>query len=97
MHDSGLINLILAIFRYAAQDIRYGKTERRNWKYNKVLGKIEYLPTGKFVRVNLKKEAKQFLDSQWFEDMCIIFKDISPKKVRKMIKENPVSWRDKYE
>jgi hypothetical protein len=72
LHDSGLVNLILAIFRYTAQDIRYGTPTNR-------------------------KDAEEFLNSQWFEDMCGIFKDISPKKVRKMIKENPVSWRDKYE
>jgi len=72
VHDAGLTNIVLAIFRYAAQDIRYGTPAN-------------------------KKDAEEFLDSQWFEDLCGIFKDIHPKKVRKMIKENPVCWRDKYE
>ena len=97
MHDAGLTNFVLAIFRHAAQDIRYGTTERRNWKPNEETGKIEHLPSGKYIKVNLKDEANEFLESQWFEEMCSIFKDIHPKKVRKMIRENPVCWRDKYE
>lgn len=72
MHDAGLTNLVLAIFRYTAQDIRYGTPAN-------------------------KKDAEEFLESEWFEDLCGIFKDIQPKRVRKMIRENPVCWRDKYE
>jgi hypothetical protein len=97
LHDAGLTNLVLAVFRHTAQDLRYGKTECRNWDYNEQTEQVEPLPSGKSIRVNLKDEANEFLESQWFEDMCGIFKDIEPKKVRKMIRENPVCWRDKYE
>jgi len=71
--DVGLINLVLAIFRYTAQDLRYGSPAN-------------------------KKDAEEFLNSWWFRELCDVFgTGIDPKKVAKMIRENPVSWRDKYE
>ena len=69
--QTGLINLILAIFRYTAQDIRYGSKKNR-------------------------EEALEFLETEFFDHLCSIF-TIDKRRIRKMIKENPVSWRDKYE
>ena len=71
MRDSGLANLIIAIFRLTAQDLRYGNA-------------------------NAKREANEFLESQWFEDLCEIFKT-DPKIIRYRIKHSPVSWREVYE
>jgi hypothetical protein len=73
MEDSGLVNLVLAIFRYAAQDLRYGNLEN-------------------------KKDVEEFLDSWWFKELCDVFgNEVNLEKVKKMIRENSVSWRDKYE
>jgi hypothetical protein len=74
--DSGFVNLILAIFRYTAQDLKYGTPE-------------------------LKRQAEEFLsgeDSWWFVEMCDVFGgETDIDNIRKMIRENSVSWRDKYE
>lgn len=69
--DTGLIGLILALFRGAAQDLRYGNKKA-------------------------KKSANEFLGSQWFEDLCTIF-PTDPKRIKYMIRNNKVAWRDKYE
>ena len=71
MTDTGLVGLVLAIFRGTAQDLRYGSK-------------------------GAKKSANEFLDSQWFEELCVLF-PTDPKRIRHMIRNNKVAWRDKYE
>lgn len=71
MTDIGLVGLVLAMFRSAAQDLRYGNKK-------------------------LKKDANEFLDSQWFEELCVLF-PTDPKRIRYMIRNNKVAWRNKYE
>ena len=57
--DEGLRSLILAMFRYAAYDIRHGN--------NKV-----------------KKSAIDFLESNWFKEMCGVF-SLNEEEVKEMI------------
>ena len=71
MNYSGFLNLIIAIFRLTAQDLRYGNAKS-------------------------KQEANEFLESQWFEDLCDVF-STDPKIVKYRIKNSPVSWRERYE
>lgn len=69
--DSSLVNLILALFRYTALDIKFGKKELRN-------------------------DALDFLNSEWFEWLCEPF-ETDPNRIRHMIINNKLSWRKKYE
>ena len=69
--DIGSLNLVAAIFRCTAQDIRYGNSAA-------------------------KKDARIFLESQWFEDLCEIF-NVGPERTRNMILYNQIAWRSKYE
>ncbi len=50
----------------------------------------------KFGNVKVKKDAYEFLYSDWFNELCSIF-DTDPKVIRKRIIKNPVSWREIYE
>ena len=71
MTDTGFANLIIAIFRVTAQDLRYGNVKAR-------------------------REANDFLRSQWFEDLCEVFYT-DPKVIKKRIKTSQVRWREVYE
>ena len=71
MTDSGFVNLIIAIFRLTAQDLRYGN-------------------------VVSKREANEFLKTQWFKDLCDVF-GTDPKVISYRIRNSPVSWREVYE
>ncbi len=44
----------------------------------------------------VKKDAIEFLDSDWYVELCDIL-GLNSKKLKKMIMNNKVSWRDKYE
>jgi hypothetical protein len=69
--DIGVLQLVLAIFRYTAQDLRYGNE-------------------------SIKKEALDFLESEWFDELCEYF-NYSPCEVKHLILYSPISWRNKYE
>jgi hypothetical protein len=63
----GTVNLIAALFRLTAQDIRFGD-----------------------------EKAKEFLDTQWFEDLCDGI-NVKPKTVRFYILNKKVKSRVTYE
>ena len=69
--DEGLTNLIGAMFRLVAQDIRFG-------------GPVA------------KKDALEFLESEWYKELCDMM-DLNPKKLKKSIIHNKVAWRNRYE
>jgi len=71
MTETGFANLIIAIFRLTAQDLRYGNAKA-------------------------KAEANEFLESQWFEDLCDVFRT-DHKIIEHRIRNSPVSWREVYE
>lgn len=68
----GALNLIMAIFRLTAQDLKYGNKE-------------------------IRKEAKKFLRSIWFEDLCDGMNLNSDRVKNIIIKSDRVSTRGKYE
>lgn len=68
----GALNLIMAILRLTAQDLKYGNKE-------------------------IKKDAKKFLSSDWFEDLCDGM-DLNSNHVKDVIiKSNAVRTRGSYE
>ena len=69
---SNALNLIMAMFRLVAQDLKYGNKE-------------------------VKQEARKFLKSAWFRELCDGI-DLDSKHVRDtIIKSDRVSTRGSYE
>lgn len=43
-----------------------------------------------------KKDALEFLDSDWYKELCDWI-DVDHKKLKDIILNNKISWRNKYE
>lgn len=97
-----MFNLVAAIFRLAAQDIKFrDKTYEipgaNVLRYCKYCGS-DFWCSDKEIKdfCSDKCDALDFLDSEWFEELCEVFQADS-RDIKKMILNYPISYRKSYE